>query len=104
VGKSDTSALRLREIPIPSRGDRKDLLVQRLASWRELAAKASEDLEMGKLPSNPLVAEFLRSIELVDYAAARRAILSGDEPRSVARDLALSCDLYLSALERRFAS
>jgi hypothetical protein len=104
VGESDPCALRLREIPLPSRGDRKAHLGLRLASWRELAATASKDLETGKLPSNPLVAEFLRSIEIVDYAAARRAILSGEDPRSAARDLALSCDLYLSALERRFAS
>jgi len=65
---------------------------------------ASEDLRRGQLPTNPLVVELLRSIDIVDYAAARRAILSGGEPETASRDLASRCDLFLSTLERRFAS
>jgi hypothetical protein len=43
-------------------------------------------------------------VDIVDYAAARRAILSGGEPRKSARDLADRCESFLSDLERRFAS
>jgi Protein of unknown function DUF115 len=103
-GGSGSRTLRFREISLPSRGYREAQLGLRLASWRDRAAMASKDLGLDKLPSNPLVAELLRSIDIVDYAAARRAILSGGDPGSAARDLASHCDLFISALERRFAS
>jgi hypothetical protein len=96
--------LRLAEFPLIARAERETILAGRLASWRELAARASDDLYSGVLPIKKLVGELLRCIDIVDYAAARRAILAGGAPGSAARDLASRCDSFLSALERRFAS
>ena len=103
-GGSFPRRLNLRSLALPSRSDREIQLSRCLASWRERAMLASEDLRRGRLPTNPLVAELLRSIDIVDYAAARRAILSGGEPETASRDLASRCDLFLATLERRFAS
>jgi hypothetical protein len=95
--------LRLRDLPLPKPRSREPILARKLASWRELAGRATEELGKGSLPSSQLVAELLRSIDIVDYAAARRAVLSGGDPRSGARDLAIRCDDFLSNLQRRFA-
>ena len=96
--------LHLRSLALPSRSNRESQLVQCLASWRDRAMLASENLRRGQLPTNPLIAELLRSIDIVDYAAARRAILSGGEPETASRNLTSHCDLFLASLERRFAS
>jgi hypothetical protein len=94
---------RFTERPTPPRSRREAMLTERLASWRALAADASASMSRGSLPKAALVAELLRSIDIVDYAAARRAILAGGDPKPAAEDLALRCDRFLSALERRFA-
>jgi hypothetical protein len=72
--------------------------------WRAAAAKASEALAAGIFPERPELAEFLRSIDIVDYAAARRAAVSGGDPSSAASELGRRCELFLEALQRRFAS
>jgi hypothetical protein len=88
---------------LPDRGWRESFLSDRLAAWKSLASGAAGDMIEGRLPDKPLVAELLRSIDIVDYAAARRAILAGGEPLSAARDMERSCDSFLSGLQRRFA-
>ena len=95
---------RLEESPIPDRGERLSILAARIAAWRRTAIEAAAAMAAGRLPANGLVRELLRSVDIVDYAAARRAILSGGEPRISARDLAYRCESFLSALERRFAA
>ncbi len=103
TGSTRARGIELADVPIPSRAEREIKLRRILSSWRDIAASASEGLGRGIPPSEPLVSELLRSIDIVDYAAARRAILSGGEPAIAARDLAASCDLFLTALSRRFA-
>ena len=95
--------LRLRELELPALGARESLLRSRLRAWRDLAAESAEALGEGRLPGSGLVSELLRSIDIVDYAAARRAVLCGGEPGKSSRDLALRCEEYLTYLERRFA-
>jgi hypothetical protein len=102
-GGSVSCGLRLRERKLPAREHREEILRQRIGFWRDLAAKASDGMGRGKLPTSPLLTELLTSVDLVDYAAARRAILAGGEPESAALDLGSRCDLFLSALQRRFA-
>jgi hypothetical protein len=87
----------------PPRSLREAILAERLASWRGLAREASSSMGQGSLPDRALVAELLRSIDIVDYAAARRAILARGDPAPAARELERRCDLFLSALEGRFA-
>jgi hypothetical protein len=100
---SGEAALRLEATQLPERGERLSILASRIAHWRALAGRASADLSAGCLPADSLVGELLRSMDIVDYAAARRAILAGGEPGPAARDLASRCDGFLSALERRFS-
>jgi hypothetical protein len=87
----------------PPRATREAILRERLAAWRGIAAEASASMARGTLPKAHLVAELLRSIDIVDYAAARRAILAGGDPEPAAEDMGRRCDQFLSALERRFA-
>lgn len=98
------ASIRLRALDLPPRRDREAFLGDRLAAWRALAAESAQGMRAGALPEGALVSELLRSIDIVDYAAARRAALSGGDPSRSAADLAASCDLFLSGLERRFAS
>ena len=100
---SVSCGLRLRERKLQPREHREEILRQRISFWRDLAAKASDEMGRGRLPRSPLLTELLTSVDLVDYAAARRAILAGGEPRSAALDLGSRCDFFLSALQRRFA-
>jgi hypothetical protein len=93
----------LSESHAPPREAREAILRERLAAWRELAADASAAIARGTLPKAPLVSELLRSIDIVDYAAARRAILAEGDPEPAALDMGRRCDQFLSALERRFA-
>jgi hypothetical protein len=88
---------------LPLASQRERILIGRLASWRKLASESSIAMGRSSLPNSALVGELLRSIDIVDYAAARRAILAGGDPEPAAADLAHSCDIFLSALERRFA-
>jgi hypothetical protein len=93
--------------PLPPKEARESLLGERLASWRALAASASAALGAGEanasaLPGGVLVAELLRSVDIVDYAAARRAALAGQDPSRAAAELGRRCDEFLSALQRRF--
>jgi hypothetical protein len=101
---SRSRALCVEESPIPGRDERLSILASRIAAWRRRAIEASDGMSAGRLPESGLVRELLRSVDIVDYAAARRAILSGGEPRKSARDLADRCESFLSDLERRFAS
>jgi hypothetical protein len=102
-GGSGTADLRLEASTLPDRDDRLSILSSRIASWRGLAGDAAAGMSRGRLPPDRLVAELLRSIDLVDYAAARRAILAGGEPGAAARALASRCEGFLSGLEGRFA-
>jgi hypothetical protein len=95
--------LELRATGLPPREERETFLRLRLAEWKELATSAAEGMRSGVLHSSRLVTELLRSVDIVDYAAARRAILSGGEPKRAAIDLGRRCDIFLSGLERRFA-
>ena len=92
----------LERSPLQTRAARESFLAERLASWRKLASEAAEGLARGLLPGSPLVSELLRSMDIVDYAAARRALLSGGNPAPAARELARRSEAFLSALHRRF--
>jgi hypothetical protein len=98
-----TKELLFMEEYLPLASQRERILIGRLASWRKLASESSIAMGRSSLPNSALVGELLRSIDIVDYAAARRAILAGGDPEPAAADLAHSCDIFLSALERRFA-
>ncbi len=93
----------LRESPAAPLPRREAALRERIAAWRDLAAEASASLARAILPEDAVVAELFRSIDIVDYAAARRAVLANGDPRPAARDLARRCELFLSSLARRFA-
>jgi hypothetical protein len=90
-------------LALPPRHRREAFLAAALASWRSRACEAAKEMGRGLLPSSALIAELLRSIDIVDYAAARRAILARGDPLPAARDLAERCDSYLDRLGRRFA-
>jgi hypothetical protein len=92
------------EAAILSPSDRRSVLAERLTAWRGLAADAAAGMGKGFMPEAPLVSELFRSIDIVDYAAARRAILGSGDPRPAASDLAARCDTFLSDLERRFSA
>lgn len=99
-----SAPLVLDEERIPDRDIRTRLLASRIGSWRELAREATSGMGRGYLSSSGLVNELLRSIDIVDYAAARRAILGGGDGLVAARDLASRCENFLSTLARRFAA
>jgi hypothetical protein len=97
------------EARIASYSVRERHLADRISAWKELASKAAASMAEGRLPGSDseggaLVSELLRSIDIVDYAAARRACLSLGDPRKSAEDLARRVGLFLDDLERRFAS
>jgi hypothetical protein len=90
--------------PLPHRASRETSLRTALDGWRELAASASDALASGALIDDARVAELLRSIDIVDYAAARRAISARGDPAPTARELARRAELFLSGLKERLAS
>jgi Protein of unknown function DUF115 len=92
------------EAPLPPLWQRESRLAERLASWRISASEATLGMGEGSLPRSSLVAELLRSIDIVDYAAARRAILAGGNPAPAAEELGRRCDSFLTGLQRRFAA
>jgi hypothetical protein len=92
-----------RELPLRPLADREAYLSSRIRAWRNLAAEAASSLRDGQLVADALVSELLRSIDIVDYAAARRAILAGGDPGRAAADLASRCELFLGELSRRFS-
>lgn len=98
-----SGGLELKELALPARDERESRLRGRIEAWRSLAADAAAGLCQGKLPESALVEELLRSIDIVDYAAARRATLAGGDARGAAAALAEGCERFLSALQRRFA-
>jgi hypothetical protein len=85
--------------PLPSRALREPALKSALRDWRSLAGRASEGLASGQLVSEGRVAELLRSIDIVDYAAARRAIMSGGDPSAAAAELGRRAEAFLRGLE-----
>jgi hypothetical protein len=91
----------LEPSPLQTISKRESFLSERLESWLRLAEEASEGLARGLLPESSLVSELLRSMDIVDYAAARRALLSGGNPEPAARELARRSEAFLSALHRR---
>jgi hypothetical protein len=92
------------DAPLPSIRQRESILAERLAAWRAGAVMAAEAMGKGALPGSALVAELLRSVDIVDYAAARRAILARGDPEPSSRDLARRCDAFLTDLQRRFVA
>jgi len=88
--------------PLPARAFRESLLRSALTSWRSLATAASEALASGTLVTEGRIAELLRSIDIVDYAAARRAIVAGGDPASAAVELGRKAELFLRGLEELF--
>jgi Protein of unknown function DUF115. len=107
-GPGDGNSSLFAEAALAPATERESRLRCRIASWRALAADASRALASGELPDDgaggTLVCELLRSIDIVDYAAARRAALSGGDPRPAAAELASAAELFLGGLERRFSS
>jgi hypothetical protein len=102
--RNSIGPLRLTPIDLPALEEREAFLRDRLSSWKALASSASMAMIEGTLPSRPLVAELLRSIDIVDYAAASRAVLADRDPTAAARALAARCELFLASLETRFSS
>jgi len=96
--------LSLDEAPLSDAAGRAAVLSERIARWRGTVSEAARGMGEGRAPSSPAVAELLRSVDLVDYAAARRAILAGGDPAPAAKDLALRGDSFFASLERRFSS
>ncbi len=103
LAEGGKGALAMKELALPTRGERESHLRGRIKAWRGRAANAASGLCQGRLPESALVEELLRSIDIVDYAAARRAALAGGDARGAAGALAVSCERFLSALERRCA-
>jgi hypothetical protein len=93
--------IELELAPIP---ERPAILSDRISAWRDAARGAARDMGDGRMPESELVAELLRSIDIVDYAAARRAALARENPAPAAADLASRCDSFLAKLERRFSA
>jgi hypothetical protein len=98
------------EALISPRPSREGYLADRIRSWKGLASEAAASMAKGRLPGpgsasagGALVSELLRSIDIVDYAAARRACLAQGDPRPSAEDLSRKAILFLDELERRFA-
>lgn len=102
--KPGSDSLELEEVALPSIPMREDYLRDKIASWRSLSRATAQGLAEGQLPIHKDIAELLRSIDIVDYAAARRAVLAGGDPSKTALDLSASCESFLGGLERRFAS
>ena len=92
------------ETSLPPLRQRESFLAERLASWRISATESAIGMGTGSLPGSSLVAELLRSIDIVDYAASRRAILAGGNPAPAAEELGRRCDSFLSGLQRRFVA
>jgi hypothetical protein len=88
-----------QELSLPEAQSRNAFLSERLASWKERAAAAAADMGRGRLPDRG-IAELLRSIDIVDYAASRRAALGGGNPAPAALDLERACVSFISRLER----
>jgi hypothetical protein len=80
---------------------RRTFLGERLSSWRALVRASARTLSDGVLPGEERTREFLRSIDLPDWAAARRAILGGGDPKPAASELARRCIAFLDELELR---
>jgi hypothetical protein len=96
-------AFSAEEASLRPRAEREAFLSRRIQTWRSLASGAAASLREGKLVSNALVSELLRSIDIVDYAAARRALLAGGDPSRAAADLGSRCEAFLGDLSRRFS-
>jgi hypothetical protein len=102
--KPGSDSLELEEVAPPSIPAREDFLREKIASWKDLSRRAALGLAEGQLHIPKDIAELLRSIDIVDYAAARRAVLAGGDASKAALDLSASCESFLGGLERRFAS
>jgi hypothetical protein len=107
IGSRDENLF--EEAFIAPRSSRESYLADRIRSWKELADEAAASMANGRLPDSAsaggaLVSELLRSIDIVDYAASRRACLAQGDPRPSAEDLSRNAAFFLDELERRFAS
>jgi hypothetical protein len=109
IGPSPAGALKkgstrlvgsVAEAPLPEAA-RASILAERFSSWRETARAATAELARGLLPERSPQREFLRSIDLPDWAAARRASISGGDPRPAAKALAERVDGFLVELQGR---
>jgi len=89
--------------PLPLIGEeaRRGLLAQALEGWREEALRASVALASGELPASGKARELFRSIDLPDWAAARRAVLKGESPEPVRSRLEKATLDFIDELGRR---
>jgi len=88
AGLGGAGPLRFEERPLPSSEARRDFLSAKLSAWRESSSRACFDLAEGRRPSDPRMDELLRSFDHPYWAAARRALASGGDPRPAAEALA----------------
>jgi hypothetical protein len=98
------NALMISTNPLPSPHHRASFLAAALENWRATAAETADRLASGNLVTDAAAAELLRSIDIVDYAAARRAVLSGGDPRPAASELKLRAIRFFSELEERLTA
>lgn len=87
----------------PGATEREALLVRLLREWRARSVEALRILEAGRIPE-PRIGDFLRSVDLVDWAAARRGISDRGSPGPVLDDLRNTVFRFLDELEGSFAS
>ncbi|MDP3178674.1 MAG: DUF115 domain-containing protein, partial [Spirochaetaceae bacterium] len=87
------------ELPAPSL--RASLLDEKLGSWKELACRGAARLEKGEDVGDRDIEDLLRSVDLPDFAAARRAAFRGEDPGPSARNLSAAVLAFLSDLRER---
>ncbi len=80
---------------------RERLLRAVLSKWLSDASEAARALASGALLDDSPVAELLRCIDIVDYAAARRAVLSGGDPEPASAELSRRAGAFIGDLRER---
>ncbi len=84
----------------PELGRRRAILGEVLSRWRREAEEGAALLAAGRIPESASLREVYRFLDLPDWAAARRAGLSGQDPRPSARNLAERTARCLADIER----
>ncbi|MBL8966131.1 MAG: hypothetical protein JNG85_03920 [Spirochaetaceae bacterium] len=85
----------------PPLSAREAALSRLFAASRLAARRAAEALSGGALPEDPRARELCRTLDLPDWAAARRAVILGGDPRPAASALEASLLGQLESLEGR---
>ncbi len=85
----------------PPRPAREAALRRLFEASRQAARLAAEALSGGALPEDPRARELCRALDLPDWAAARRAVIVGGDPRPAAAALEASLLGQLDSLEGR---